>query len=146
MRRGLTRNTVIVSGTIALVALIALANGDLPEDAFLVIMLAGFGGVLVVAAKALKRPPVRAPEVSARPVRRPVLPRAAVVVDERSEVSGRGAQANVRTDYFMTLEFVNGARAEYRVDAQLAARCTREDAGAAFIERGSLASFHRIKI
>lgn len=146
VHRGPTRNTVILFGTISVVALLAMARGDLSESGFLALVLAGFGCVLIVAVRALRWPRSRPREVAARPTRRPVLPRAAAVVDERSEVSGHGSHGDVRTRYFLTLEFVNGARAEYGVDARLAAHCASGDVGAAFIERGSLSSFQRIKI
>ncbi|MCA8980667.1 MAG: zinc-ribbon domain-containing protein [Planctomycetes bacterium] len=145
-RRGPTRNTVIGVGALSLIMLVAFARGDLSVNTFVMFVLGGFAAVLLAVFSALRGLPPIPRKVEARPVRRKLLPRAAAIVDERSEVTGKAGLSDVSTRYFLTLEFIDGARAEYRVDARFAAHCTSGDVGAAIIERGSLRSFHRIKI
>ena len=72
--------------------------------------------------------------------------RPAIVVDERTKVSGGGKNSSARTRYFVTLEFEGGARTEYGVGPKLAGTVTEGDAGVAYLKGTHLAAFRRVSV
>ena len=78
---------------------------------------------------------------SAKLTRRP-----AIVIDERTEVSGGGENSRARTTYFVTLEFEDGTRREFTVGTRLAGSLTEGDAGVAYLKHEHLAAFERLSV
>lgn len=70
----------------------------------------------------------------------------AIVVDERTRVSGGGKNSRATTSYFATLEFEDGARREFRVSPRLAGDITGDDAGIAYVKHDALLEFRRISV
>ncbi len=70
----------------------------------------------------------------------------AIVVDERTRVSGGGKNSRASTSYFATLEFEDGARREYRVTPKLSGDLSDEDAGIAYVKHDTLLEFRRISV
>ena len=89
---------------------------------------------------ALIRTASRASEFAGARLRR--LP--ALVVGERTSVSGGGENRRARTHYYVTLEFPEGGREEYQADGELVGRLTQGDMGVAFLKASTLLAFERV--
>jgi hypothetical protein len=74
---------------------------------------------------------------AAAPIRREL----AVVVDERTQVSGGGQNSSVSTSYYATLQSRDGMRIEYGTYGWLAGRIAATDIGVAFIKGDRLVDF-----
>ena len=70
----------------------------------------------------------------------------ALVVDERTKITGGGRNDATRTRYFATLQFADGTRRELDVFDDLAGRVTEGDAGIAFLKGDYLIDFGRIPV
>jgi hypothetical protein len=76
--------------------------------------------------------------------RAPVVPVVAVVVRDRSDVTGGGRQgARAMTSYFVTLQTRDGSRAEYAASGALAGRIAVGDIGVAYVAGQSLIELTR---
>ena len=75
---------------------------------------------------------------------RPVARVLAIVVGDRTKVSGGGEHSSVSTTYYATLEFETGRRAELRCDDATAGEIARNDIGVAYLKGGKLVHFWRI--
>lgn len=77
----------------------------------------------------------------------PLVTRAAIVTDKRTEVRGGGRNSSASTHYYATFEDESGARDEYRVwDGMMFGRLAAGDAGVLFL-RGNLAvDFDRVEV
>ncbi len=76
--------------------------------------------------------------------RAPVARQLAVVLDERTHVSGGGKNSSARTSYFATLVYENGQRAEVSTTGNIAGMIARGDIGVAVQRLDNLVDFHRI--
>jgi len=76
----------------------------------------------------------------------PLLRNTAIVVDERTEVSGGGKNSRTRTSYFATLEFADGKREEYSIGPRLAGQLSPGDAGVAYTKSDHLNAFERLSV
>lgn len=76
----------------------------------------------------------------------PLQRRPAIVVDERTKVSGGGKNSSASTTYYVTLEFEDGQRREFTVGTRLAGSVTEGDAGVAYTKHEHLAAFERISV
>ncbi len=76
----------------------------------------------------------------------PMRKRGAVVIDERTKVSGGGRNSSAKTSYFVTLEDKRGKRHEYEVRESLAGSVGPGDIGVAFSKSSSLVAFKRVRI
>lgn len=70
----------------------------------------------------------------------------AVIVDERTEVSGGGKNSSASTSYYATLEFKGGRRKEYGVLHRLAGELAPGDAGLAYLKGDVLVDFRRVRV
>jgi hypothetical protein len=76
--------------------------------------------------------------------RAPVVPVVAVVVRDRSDVSGGGREGQrATTSYFVTLQTRDGTRAEYAASSALAGRMAVGDIGVAYVAGNSVIEFTR---
>ena len=125
----------LVFAGIALVMLKLVGGfGGMPGVFGLVPLLFVGVGLLVafgVGAKAL------------RFVNAPLLRVPALIVDERTAVSGGGRNSSASTSYNATLEAADGRREEYRIDGRLAGRVAPGDYGLAYLRGGILLDFRR---
>jgi len=78
--------------------------------------------------------------------KQPVRKFSALVVDERVKVSGGGKNSSARTHYFVTLEFEDGRRREYRANEHAASRAAPGDMGIAFFKGSDLVQFGRVPV
>jgi len=74
----------------------------------------------------------------------PLLRVPALVVDERTQVSGGGNNSSASTSYFATLEVADAGREEYRIDGRLAGSVAPGDYGLAYLRSGFLLDFRRV--
>lgn len=74
----------------------------------------------------------------------PTLRRLAHVRDERTSVSGGGRNSSASTQYYVTLEYDDGAREEHPVDPRIASRVAPGDLGVACERGGYLVDFVRL--
>lgn len=77
--------------------------------------------------------------------RAPVQKALAVVIDERTAVSGGGKDRAVRTTYYATVQFEAGDRLEYETYGWLAGRIAAGDLGVAFTKGHMLIDFLRLE-
>jgi hypothetical protein len=71
----------------------------------------------------------------------------AIVVDERTSVSGGGQNSSASTHYYATLQFRDGRRVELNCSGKLAGEITRGDLGVACTKLGKhLVGFARIPV
>jgi len=75
----------------------------------------------------------------------PTLRRLALVVDERTSVSG-GGNSSATTSHFATLEIADGSRQEYETHDQLAGMLTPGDMGMAYFRGGLFIDFKRVRV
>ena len=83
----------------------------------------------------------KATDFSASPLER----RPAVVLDERTKVSGGGRSGSASTSYFVTLQFPGGERTEFTVEGLLAGALTQGDLGVAYVKSKVLVDFQRVE-
>jgi hypothetical protein len=76
----------------------------------------------------------------------PVVPCVAVVVDERTEVSGGHGKMPSQTAYYATLQRRCGTRREYEVSGEGAGVLAPGDIGIAFVKAGRLLGFDRVPV
>ena len=70
----------------------------------------------------------------------------ALVVDERTKISGGGGSFSASTSYLATLEFPDGSRREYPVDDTTAGKLTQGDMGIAYLRADHLLDFGRVRV
>lgn len=70
----------------------------------------------------------------------------ALVIDERTKITGGGQNNAARTLYFATLQFRDGSRRELDVFDELAGKITQGDAGIAFLKGDFLVDFGRVPV
>lgn len=75
----------------------------------------------------------------------PVHKALAVVIDERTAISGGGKNSSVRTTYYATVQFQAGDRREYETYGWLAGRIAAGDLGVAFTKGDTLIDFLRLE-
>ncbi len=76
----------------------------------------------------------------------PLVRTLAVVIDERTSVSGGGNNSSASTTYFATLQNKAGERGEYRVHDRVAGKIAPGDMGVAYIKSGYMLDFERVKV
>lgn len=79
-----------------------------------------------------------------RRVRAPWKRVPAVVIDERTAMSGGGESSSVRTTYYALLELEDGQRLEVETPAAVAGKIAAGDAGVAYLRGDYLADFRRV--
>ncbi len=98
--------------------------------------------MIVIGAYALLRHVAKTSAASRAPLER----RAALVVDERTKITGGGEHTSARTHYFATLQFTDGSRREFDVFDGLAGRITPGDVGVAYSKGEYLIEFGRVSV
>ncbi|MDF1839480.1 MAG: hypothetical protein P1V35_16550 [Planctomycetota bacterium] len=76
----------------------------------------------------------------------PIIPCAALVVDERVQVSGGGKNSRATTKYFTTLEMENGKRSEFNTIESAAIQACPGDVGVAYLRNKTLVYFERVPV
>ncbi len=76
----------------------------------------------------------------------PIIPHAALVVDERVAVSGGGKNSSASTHYHTTLEFPDGQRSEHATIPEAAAQACPGDVGMAYLRDNRLVHFERVPV
>jgi hypothetical protein len=74
----------------------------------------------------------------------PLESRPALVSGERTMVTGGGRDSSASTSYFVTLEFEDGRREEYRTTGKVTGEVREGDLGVAFVKGGYLLDFRRL--
>lgn len=133
--------TAMSVAVLALFAIVGLAIsiaflGACPPLGFLPLAIVAIGGFALL--KQLTR------TASARNA--PLEKRPAIVVDERTSVSGGGESRSLRTLYYATLQFQDGTRREFDVFAGVAGKITRGDMGIAYLKGDYLVQFGRVAV
>jgi len=139
-------------------------SSKIPETLMLVLMLAfGVGGVSFIIGEILgsSRQPRELVILPAmfgvawvgaigqrlfdiwRFVRAPMVRVIAVIVDERTEVSGGGENSSASTTYYATLQLEAGRRVELTTEGNVAGMISRGDIGVAYTKGGQLITFDR---
>lgn len=126
---------LVLFGVVGLVVSIAFL-GACPPLGFLPLAVVAIGGF------ALLKQLTRTEGARNAPLER----RPAIVVDERTNVSGGGESRSLRTLYYATLEFPDGTRREYDVFANVAGKITRGDMGIAYVKGDYLVQFARVAV
>ncbi len=78
--------------------------------------------------------------------RAPLQREPAMVVGERTEVSGGGRNSSSSTTYFVSLEFPGGRRSEYRTQGQVVGKVSDGDVGVAYLKGEFLVDFERLRV
>ena len=76
----------------------------------------------------------------------PIVPCAALVVDERVQVFGGGENRRARTHYFTTLELESGQRTEHETIDSAASQACPGDVGMAYLRANKLVYFERVPV
>lgn len=102
--------------------------------AFIAIGLAMIGGAVAMTVRGLAY------------YRAPIVRMVAVIVRDRTEVSGGGENSSASTNYYMTLQSRDGIRAEYHTHGSLAGRLVGGDIGVAYVKSHTLVDFVRFDV
>lgn len=78
--------------------------------------------------------------------RAPLERRPALVVRERTKVSGGGEHSSARTDYFATLQFPDGSRREFDVLEGVGGTIAPGDMGVGYLKGDFLIAFSRVGV
>jgi len=78
--------------------------------------------------------------------RAPLQREPAMVVGERTEVSGGGRNSSSSTTYFVSLEFPGGRRNEYRTQGPVVGKVSDGDVGVAYLKGEFLVDFERLRV
>lgn len=70
----------------------------------------------------------------------------ACVTGERTQVSGGGRNRSASTSYYVTLEFPDGRRHEYRTKGSVVGEVSEGDLGMAYLRGGYLLDFRRVRV
>ena len=76
----------------------------------------------------------------------PLMRKPAVVVGERTRVSGGGNNSSASTNYYLTVEFENGRRKEYATDGRTVGIVSEGDMGVAYLKGDVLLAFDRFRV
>jgi len=123
---------------VAVIVFSSFSGSSMGSPLFVIVPFA----ILAIAAFKVLSGMGNAADFSSAPLQR----RGAVVIDERTKVSGGGNNSNARTEYFVTIEDKDGSRGEYKVRERLAGQVSPGDIGVAFTKSSSLVAFKRVRV
>lgn len=70
----------------------------------------------------------------------------ALVVGERTKITGGGDNSSAKTSYYITLEFKSGDRAEFSTSDEVIGAVTEGDLGVAYTKADYLVDFRRVRV
>ncbi len=125
----------VVFVVIALIITAFFQGLPFPASLFPLIFVAVGIGIVVTSLK-------KAAAFSAAPLKR--LP--ALIIDERTAVSGGSGNSAARSSYYITLQFQDDPRHEYAVGGKMAGILTRGDMGIAYVKSDTLVAFKTLSV